>query len=287
MSQSNNQARQVHESLKQVRVVLIAGDQPAEVLQPADRAFDFPSAAISSETAPVLSGRPLSIIAMRTDQLDTASSKTLPEGIAIGGRIVDQSLWSTTKLSFFQQRFDECHFVRTGTGDGCRERQSLAVGKDHDLGAFAAFGFADHFAPFFADEKVPSASVSLRSIRPCRSSTRSNRDHALVQIPLAVHWRNRRQQVGYDGKRSGKSFQRAPLRSTHRIPSTHARGSTVGRPRWPVRGSYGNRSAINRHCSSESSDLGSILDPAATSRDRNDIGGLLSDHQYEINKSIV
>ena len=256
-------------------------------MQPADRSFDLPSATIPSESTPVLGGRLLSIFAMGTDQLNSSSSKSLPEWIAIGCRIIDQSLRTTTQLSFLQQRFDECHFVRTGTGDSRRERQSLIVGEDHDLRAFATFGFADHFAPFFADEKVPSASVSLRSIRPCRSSALSNRDQAFVQTPLVVHCRKRRQQVGYEGNRSGRSFQRAPLRSTHRIPSTQARGSIDGRPRWPVRGSCGNRSAINRHWSSVSSDLGSILDPAADSRDRNDIGGLLSDHQYEINKPFV
>lgn len=277
----------MHESLKQIGIVLIASDQATEVLQPANRAFNLPSPKITSEASSVLGGRLLSVLSMRTDQLDPPSSKPFSQRIAIGSRIVNQTLRSAAKLSFAQQRFDERHFMRAGTGNGRREGQSVGIGENHDFGSFAAFGFADHFAPFFADENVPSASVSLRSIRPCRSSTRSNRDQAFFQIPLAVHWRNRRQQVGYDGNRSGKSFQRAPLRSTHRIPSTHARGSTVGRPRWPVRGSYGNRSAINRHCSSESSDLGSILDPAEISRDRNDIGGLLSDHQYENNKTIV
>lgn len=256
-------------------------------MQPADRTFNLPSLEITSETASVLSGRLLSVLAMRTDQLDPSPGKTLPKRIAISSHIVNQPLRLATKLSFTKQRFDERYFVGAGTGNRCRERQAVGIGENHDFGSFATFGFTNHFAPFFADENVPSASVSLRSTRPCRSSVRNNRDQAFVQIPLAVHWRNRRQQVGYDGNRSGRSFQRAPLRSTHRIPSTHARGSAIGRPRWPVRESCGNKSAINRHCSSESSDLGSILDPAATSRDRNDIGGLLSDHLYEINKTSV
>jgi hypothetical protein len=35
--------------------------------------------------------------------------------------------------------------------------QSRRIGQDYDLGAFAAFGLADTFAPFFAEANVPSA----------------------------------------------------------------------------------------------------------------------------------
>lgn len=260
-------------------------------MQPADRALDLPASTISTKLASVLSGRDSATSAMRTDQFDPSSRQSLAKRVAVGSLVVNQSLGASREYAMIQQRLDERYLVRAGAGDRRREGQTAGVGENHRLSSLSALGLADHFAPFFADEKVPSANVSPRSRRPSRSSRRSSRAHALVQTPAAVHWRKRRQQVAYEGNRCGRSFQRAPLRSTHRIPSTHRRGSIAGRPHWPVRGSCGNRSAINRHCSSVSTDLGSILDPAGLStrcwRDRVDISGLLSDHQYEINQPIV
>jgi hypothetical protein len=64
-----------------------------------------------------------------------------------------------------------------------------------------------------------------------------------------------------------------------------------GRPRQPGRASCRNRSEISRHCSSVSSCLGSILDPAELlapmSRDRTDIRGLLPDHYYGTTSNTV
>jgi hypothetical protein len=53
-----------------------------------------------------------------------------------------------------------------------------------------------------------------------------------------------------DGYRSGKSRQRAPLRSTHRIPSKHARSSAGGRPPRGDRFRFGMKALICSHCSS-------------------------------------
>jgi hypothetical protein len=156
----------------------------------------------------------------------------------------------------------------------------MTVGEHHDLGAFAALGLAHAFAPFFAEENVPSANDSSRLTFPFRSSARTKRAQAFSQMPAWVHSLSRRQQVAGEGKYFGKSFHRAPVRRTHRIPSTHRRGSTRGRPPLEDGGLWGNRSAINCHCSFVSSYSGSILDPAAGTsvpgRDRLRIGELLS-----------
>jgi hypothetical protein len=85
-----------------------------------------------------------------------------------------------------------------------------------------------------------------------RSSFESSRAQALFQIPASVHSRNRRQHVDGEGKRLGRSCQRAPVRRIQRTPSTHARTGAGGRPPLGERGLSGNKSAIRNHCSSVS-----------------------------------
>ena len=277
--------------MEQVGIVFVTGNQSAEVLQPAYRPFDFPPFSVAAKAPTILGGWLASISPMGRDQFDAPPCKSLSKRITVCCRVIDQSSWTTPKNATFQEWLDECYLMWTGAGNGGRERQTARVGEDHRFRPLASLGLANQIAPFFAEENVPSAIASSRSIWPCRSSARRSLAQALVQMPAAVHSWKRRQQVGYEGKCWGRSFQRAPLRSTHKMPSTQRRGSIAGRPRLPVRGSCGNRSAINRHCSSASSDLGSILDPAGSSardsRDRVDISGLLSDHCYEINSSNV
>lgn len=272
-------------------MVFITGYQSTEVLEPADRSLDFPTSSVTTETSAVLRRRLLAIAPVRADEFYALASQSFAQGIAVGGEVVDQPLRPPTNDALRQQRLNQRHLVRTSAGDGRSQREAATVGEHHDLGSLAAFGLADQFAPFFAEENVPSANVSERSTWPCRSSFRSSRAHAFSQTPLRVHCWKRRQQVAAEGKPGGRSFQRAPLRSTHAMPSKQRRGSIAGRPTWPVRGMYGNKSAINRHWASVSSDLGSILDPAGRSargsRDRIVISGLLSDHWYAINNSPV
>lgn len=262
--------------------MFVARDQSPEVLQPADRSLDFPASSISTKAAAVLGPRFFAIASVRADQLDALASQPLAQRIAVGGQIVDQTFGAPPEKASFQQGLDQSDFMGAGAGDRRSQRDPAAVGEHHDLGSLAAFGLADQIAPFFAGENVPSANDSERLIRPCRSSLRSNRAHAFSQTPLAVHCWKRRQQVAGEGNDVGRSRQRAPLRNTHRMPSKQRRDSIAGRPTRPVRASFGNKSAINRHWSSVSSDLGSILDPvrrtASGSRDRFNISGLLSDH---------
>jgi hypothetical protein len=70
----------------------------------------------------------------------------------------------------------------------------------------------------------------------------------------------RRQHVAGDGKYVGKSFQRAPLFNTQRIPSRQGRGGIGGRPPAAVISLTGKRSSIRCHCPSVSCGLGSVLD---------------------------
>jgi hypothetical protein len=90
----------------------------------------------------------------------------------------------------------------------------------------------------------------------------------------------RRQHVVDDGKCPGKSFQRAPLRRIHKMPSTQGRIGAGGRPPAGRFGRSGKISEMRFHCSSVSSNSGSIVDPVGVStarRDRFAMSDLLGD----------
>ena len=280
----------MHEAEEEMGVVFVACDESPEVLQPTDRAFDLPATTIAGKLAPVLKGRARAIVAMRADQFDAALSQPLPQMVAVGGEIVDQVLGKSSQATLIEKGFDQLDIVRTGAGDEDAQRQARGVGEDHDLGPFTTFGFADALAPFFADANVPSAIAWSRSIWPVRSRRCSSRDQARSHAPRLVQASNRRQHVLGEGKQDGKSFQRAPVRSTQQIPSKHSRDSAGGRPPSGERGNSGNRSAIRDHCSSSSSNVGSVVDPAGASaaplsRDRaiSDLLSTLTDTQQTPN----
>ena len=278
-SHDDHETGKLYESVKQVGMIFIARDEPAEVLEPADRAFDSPAAAIAPELAPVLSGRPLAILAVRTDEFDAATRQPRSQLIVVGGQVVKESARLFGEKATLQKRFDQRRFMGTGAGDFGGQGKAATIGEDHGLGSLAAFGLADAQPPFFAEENVPSAIPSSQWMRPSRSRQRSSLVQAFVQTPASVQSWKRRQQVGADGKCAGRSFHRAPLRSTHKMPSTHSRAARRGRPPWADGAGSGNKSAINFHCSSVSCGSGSFLDPARAGapslRDRSDISNLL------------
>lgn len=246
-------------------IELIPGYKSPEVLDPADGSLDLPPTFVSPECSPVLSRRLFSIGFVRSDKLDSAFSQTKSQRVAISGLVINQLARSAVNRSIAEERLDEINFVRAGTFNHVATGRTIAVGQQHDLGALAAFGLAYAKAPFFADENVPSAIDSSRSILPWRSSLLTKRDHAFLNKPDSVHCFRRRQQVGYEGKRDGKSRQRAPVRSTQVMASKQSREDARGRPPNGDGGGSSNKSEIKPHCSSVSSNSGSILDPTLDS----------------------
>ena len=236
-----------------------------EVLKPADGPFDFPSSLVTSKLSFVLRWRFGAIAFVRSNQVDSSFEQTKSQWIAVSCFVIDQLSRSAMDCAIGEQRLDEIDFVRTGTFDHITARRTMAVGQQHDLGALASFGLTYAMAPFFADEKVPSAKDSSRSILPSRSSLLTKRAHAFLNKPDSVHCFNRRQQVTYDGKCEGISRHRAPVRSTQAIASKHSRGVARGRPPSGEGGGLSKRSEIKPHCSSVSSNSGSILDPTLDS----------------------
>ena len=269
--------------MEQFRVVLVSRDETSEVLEPTDRPLHFPAPAVSSQLATILGRRFDPVATVRTNQVNAPAFQPRSERVAIRGLVIDQPTRATAQQPILQQRFNQLNFVRAGAAGIRAERQSIGVGEHHNLGALAAFGLADLFTPFFAEQNVPSANASSWFTCPQWSSSRSSRAQACFQMPAAVQSRCRRQQVAGEGKRFGRSFHRAPLRRIHRMPSTHVRAGTGGRPpRWCL-GGLGKRSEISVHCWSVSSDSGSIVDPVGDSTARQyrcAMRNLLEDYFY-------
>ncbi len=272
--------------MKEASVVLVACHKTAEVLEPTDRSLHFPPTTVSPQRSAILCRRLNAVLAMRTDQFDATLGQSRPQWIAVGGRIVDQAARFSPKHALLEKRLDESYFVRAGTGGIHPERKTTAVGENQDLGPLAPLGLANLFAPFFAEENVPSAKDSSCIMWPCRSSRRSSRAQAFSQMPASVHAFNRRQHVAGEGNCLGRRFQGAPVRRIQRIPSAQGREATRGRPPFGPTGKSGNRSAMRFHCSSVSSRSGSVVDPAGDStapRDRFAMRDLLSVDLYTAN----
>ena len=261
-------------------IELVPRYKPSEVLKPTDRSFDLPASFVSSQCTTILGWWLVSIAFMGSDELGASFLQSESQRIAVSSLVVDQLARSTLYDAIGEQRLDEIDFVGASTFDQITTRRPLAVREQHNLGAFAAFGLAYAKAPFFADENVPSAIDSSRSIIPCRSSLFTKRAQAFLNNPDSDHCFNRRQHVGYEGKCDGKSRQRAPVRSTQAMASKQSREDALGRPPKGDGGGSSNKSEIRPHWSTVSSNSGSILDPtvesASTEWDRVGIHGLLS-----------
>ena len=239
-------------------VVFVSRHQAAKVLQPANGALDFPAALDATQFSAVLDSRLSAIDPVSANQLDLSPRQSGTQWIAVGRFVVEQPLRLAPDHNRVQQRFDQRYLIGTCAFDRRGHGNSVSFTLDHDFGSLAALGLADLVTPFFAEEKVLSAVVSSKSSFPLRSSARSSRAHAACQIPVSVQARWRRQHVHEEGNDFGKSFHRAPVRSTQRIPSTQGRGRAGGRPPLGEGSGFRNKSSIRNHCSFVSCGSGSV-----------------------------
>src|SRR5690606_38470165 len=114
---------------------------------------------------------------------------------------------------------DSVHFGMMRGGDEGGDRH-VATGSHHEDAAAVSLGRATHVVtPFFARENEPSPIASSKLMPRLPRTFPSRRSHALRKTPERVQSRCRLQQVAGEGYRSGKSFHRAPVIRTHRMPS--------------------------------------------------------------------
>ena len=244
----------------------MAGNQAAIVKHPADGAFDFPASHIPSQFSTILHWRFFATSTMRTNQINATRFQALSNPICVGCFVVQKSFGTLLADAKFDERFQRVDFCKIGGECEDRQRQTLPIRHQHNLRALAFLGLADLGAPFFAGENVPSPIASDQCSNFRRSIFRSNRRQASSQIPASVHSRCRRQHVVGLGYLSGKSCHRAPVFRTHKTPSRHSRGVTLGRPPFAETGGCGNRFLMSFHWESVRNWFGTVLDPVVFGR---------------------
>lgn len=230
-------------------------EKTAEVSQPSEGPFYFPTFAIASQRSAIVERRLLAALAMWRDQKNAAFEQAPAQRIAVVTSIGDHAQWpvarATARLrhrNLFQGALGERDFRWAGRGQLASQRNTRAVDHHHPLCALATLGLADALAPFFAGAKLASRKLSSQSSVPRASSSERKARQILSHTPCFSHRANRRQQVAGLGYSSGKSRQRAPVLSTQRMPSSTCRLSAHGRPRLFSTGSKGS---IFCHCASD------------------------------------
>jgi hypothetical protein len=236
----------MEEALVNMDQAFVADEESAEVAQVSKGSFHFPTLAVAAQRASILEDR-ASVGAMRADQLDAPRGKLPAKARAVVSSIHDEALRAVARTARSQARHFHCGERLRREGDLCgrgakesaSQRNTRAVCHHHPLRTFSAFGFTHGEPPFLAGAKLPSMNTSFQLSLPCASSSARNRRQMLSQISSSSQSRSLRQQVLALGYSLGRSRQRAPLRSTQRIPSSTARSSARGRPKLPGGGNKG------------------------------------------------
>src|SRR5688572_32494294 len=97
-------------------MTFVSHQNPTEILNPSDGAFDFVAPLVAAEPAAVLGRRLGAIRAMRTNELNAAAEESRPQRITVSRQIVQQMFWQSPQLAGLQERFNQRDFVRAGAG---------------------------------------------------------------------------------------------------------------------------------------------------------------------------
>mgnify|MGYP003347371351 CR=1 FL=1 len=231
-----------------------AGDDALELVQPSEQALDLPASPIASQRSAVLGCRASAVAAMGRDQFNAFGREFLIERITVVGTIPNKSSGSSHGEGFSERRLDKGDFMWRSRSRVHGEWKTSSVCNNHELRTLAPLGLSNFEPPFFATVKVPSMKHSERSMPPRSSRSRASASNSFLSTPARTQREKRRKQVEPEGKRTGRSAQAAPVRSTQRMPFSTARSECIsGRPRpsWR-RTCFGIRGSRIAHCSSVS-----------------------------------
>ena len=252
----------MHEAQKVFDMVFISSHQATEVVQPREQPLDFPAMPISAQRSPVLGGIANPITAMRRDHVDAPFLELSIQPIAIVGAVSDQSLGMFINKALLKGSFDKGDFMRRSRRCVDGDRKTSAVCHCHELRTLAPLGFPHCAAPFLAPTKVPSIKHCAKSSLPRFRKSSASASSICLSVPPSTQYWNRRWQVWYGGKRSGKSCQRAPERNIQRMPLSTSRSSFLGLPRpSALRCGLSNNGSMTCHCSSFNSSRRGIDSP--------------------------
>src|SRR3989449_4903772 len=97
-------------------VELPASYEPTEVMQPNEKAFDFPATTVTAQLATVL-GQIQAVGAVGRDHANAVLAPQLAvQGVAVVGRIADHSFRPSTGETVLEGAFDEFRFMRRSAG---------------------------------------------------------------------------------------------------------------------------------------------------------------------------
>jgi len=254
-SQQNHSASKMNEAGEMMVVVIPTCQDAAVFVEPGEGAFDLPASAVASELPSILGSAPLSPAPVRRNHFNSTLCQLLIERITVVGTIPDKSSGSSQREGFIERSFDKGDFMWASRSRVHGDRKTISVCNDHELRTLAPLGLSHFGAPFFATTKVPSIKHSARSMSPRSSRSCASASRMFRITPSPTQTEKRLKHVVEDGYRSGRSFQAAPVRSTHKMPFMTARLScTIGRPFPSARRSgSGIKGSRIAHCSSVSS----------------------------------
>src|SRR5918999_2880730 len=172
---------------------------------------------------------------LRYGWLNPSSAKLPPEISAIVTFVSGPAGWASSR-SALRPRHSYLVYHLKSHGDlghigRCHQKsQGQPITFSHQVGG-AAFAFpavGDSLAPFLPGTKLPSRKARLQSSLAWESRMLRNFSRMPSQTPWSCHSWSRRWQVDRLPYFGGKSFQRAPERSTHRMPFKVRRSSARG-----------------------------------------------------------
>ena len=247
----------MNESGKAMMVIFPTSQYTAEFVEPCKSAFNFPSPPVTAQLSTILGDCPDAIAFMGSNHFDTAFCQLLIERITVIGAIPNKSSGSSQGDSFIEGSIDKGDFMWASRRRVHGDWKTVSVCNNHELGAFAPLGFADFEPPFFATTKVPSIKHSAKLMPPRSSRSCASVSSIVRMTPSRTQREKRRKHVAYEGYRSGRSDQAAPVRRIHKTPFITERLSCIlGRPRPSARrGCSGIRGSRIAHCSSVNSSL--------------------------------
>lgn len=230
--------------------IIPADNESSVIADPCKSALDHPSFAVTPQFATILGRLLFPIRPMGSDHSNAFSQEPLVERITVIGFVANDpaNLFSSRFGASLQGGFSKGYFGGRCAGKLASHRNTFAVDHHHPLRSFAFLGFPNAEPPFLAGAKLPSMKVSDHSRVPLSSSSLRKALQILSQTPSFSHRWSLLQQVAGLGYCGGRSFQRAPVRSTHSIPSRVERSSCQGRPRLGFR--FGRWGEIFSHISS-------------------------------------
>ncbi len=166
MSEENQSTSELKEGEIVFRVVFIADNQAAEIVEPGKETFDSPALAVTAQPTAIVEGRFGPSLAVRGQEHDAFGEQLLAERIAVVGFVADQTQRFFLHQTLLEGCFDQSHFGGRSSFGKNGERKTMSISNGHDFDALAPLGFADRSAPFLAALKLPSMKHSERSNPP-------------------------------------------------------------------------------------------------------------------------